>query len=482
MEVSRPRDTHSGQSVAWLVLLVVALGLRVGLAWCFPNVFHADEIYQTLEPAHRLVYGYGVIPWEWRTGIRSWILPAFLAGVMRVTGWMGSGSSGYIFGVDVFLSIASLTAVWFGYLWARRVSGREAAIIAAGASTFFFALVYFAPKALTEIVATDFLLPGLYLGVYGEQSSEKKRLFLAGILCGLAASLRIQLIPAVAVAALYFCFPRWRQRIPAVLAGLALPVLAFGLVDAFTWSYPFQSFILNFRVNVFEGRSLIYGVDPWYWYLPELLYLLGPVIVFLWKGGRRSPFLAVMFLVIVGSHSLLGHKELRFIYPAIPMAIPLASIGFVESIAEIKSRLKLPEVSRLVVVAGILCFTLSSLLCVRILVHRRKDSLPMRAFDQLSRDSSLCGVALDHVHWSWVGGYTHLHRNVPILPIRDGADLLNKAPSFNALVAPVAIPGVPDGFERGDCWGGVCVYRRAGACIAPQPEDTLNAILQRTGQ
>ena len=58
-----------------------------------------------------------------RVLLQVYQLPVFLAGVMRVTGWMGSGSAGYIFGVDVFLSIASLTTVWFGYLWAKRVSG-----------------------------------------------------------------------------------------------------------------------------------------------------------------------------------------------------------------------------------------------------------------------------------------------------------------------------------------------------------------------
>ena len=103
MDLSNPcRRVCLHRTIAWVALLALALGLRVGFASCYPNFFHADEVYQTLEPAHRLVYGYGVIPWEWRTGIRSWILPVFLAGVMRVTGWMGSGSAGYIFGVDVF--------------------------------------------------------------------------------------------------------------------------------------------------------------------------------------------------------------------------------------------------------------------------------------------------------------------------------------------------------------------------------------------
>ena len=40
---------------------------------------HPDEIYQTQEQAHRLVYGYGIVPWEFRDGVRSWILPGLLA-------------------------------------------------------------------------------------------------------------------------------------------------------------------------------------------------------------------------------------------------------------------------------------------------------------------------------------------------------------------------------------------------------------------
>ena len=109
---------------------------------------HPDEIFQTQEPAHRLAYGYGVVAWEWRQGARSWVFPAFLAGVMRTTDWMGSGSQGYQWGMAIVLSLISLTTVWFGFAWAKRASGTEAAIIAAGACATWYELVYFAPKTL----------------------------------------------------------------------------------------------------------------------------------------------------------------------------------------------------------------------------------------------------------------------------------------------------------------------------------------------
>src|SRR6202044_2997460 len=110
-------------------------------------------------------------------------------GVMRATAWMGSASAGYLLGTTITLSLISLVAIWFGFAWAKRSSGTPAAIIAAVACGFYFGFIYFAPKALYEVVAAHVLLPGLYLGVYGERLGERKRMFLAGLLCALAACL-----------------------------------------------------------------------------------------------------------------------------------------------------------------------------------------------------------------------------------------------------------------------------------------------------
>jgi hypothetical protein len=478
------RGSHSRRVAAWIALLAIALGVRVGLAIHFPSMLHPDEVFQTLEPAHRLAYGYGVVSWEWREGVRSWVLPTFLAGLMRATGWMGPGATGYTYAITILLSLISLSAVWFGYAWARRVSGREAACIAAGACAFLIGMVDLAPKALTEVVAAHILLPGLYLGFYGDRIGEKKRFFLAAILCGLAASLRIQLIPAAAFAVLYFCYPRWRQRIPVAAAGFSIPVLAFGVVDKLTWSYPWQSFIRYFQINVTEGRSLDYGIKPWYWYLLVLLLLLGPMVVFLWKGARRSPLLAVVALIILGSHSLLGHKEIRFIYPVLPLAITLSAIGFTDSLASLRTRWKLREFSLSVVAAGVLCFVLSSAFLIPKLITSYKASGALVAMDHAGRDAEICGVgiALDEISWWKPGGYSHLHRDIPIVPVMNRADLLSKSPAINALIASASSSEAPEAFVKSDCWHGVCLYRRAGACSAPQAEDTLNEFLRRTSQ
>ncbi len=297
---------------------------------------------------------------------------------------------------------------------------------------------------------------------------------------GIAASLRIQLIPAIAFAVIYFCYRRWRSRTPAILAGLSLPILAFGLVDKLTLSYPWQSFVRYFQVNVTEGRSLRYGTLPWYAYLEIALILLGPVVLFLWHGARSSPFLAIFVLIVIASHSLLSHKEIRFIYPILPLCITLGAIGFVESVAQIKAQNKLPEFSKSVVAVGLLIFVASSALLAFFSSSWLTARSVQFAFNRLSLDSTLCGVGLYEVDWLNIGGYAHLHRDVPIVFVfaGDSAGFARTEGSFNALLAPDGVAGLPASFKKSDCLNGTCIYRRDGACHAPAPQDTLEVLLQ----
>lgn len=454
--------------LAWLAFFCLAFAVRAGLAWRFPNIFFADEIFQTLEPAHRLVFGYGVITWEWGIGMRSWVFPSFLAAVMRATAWMGPGSTGYLLGTTIVLSLISLTAVWFGYAWAKRASGTPAAVLAAIACALYFDLVYFAPKALNEVVAAHVMLPGLYLGRYGQRWSERKRMFLAGLLCGLAACLRIQLLPALIFALAYFCYPHWRKRAPAVIAGASAPVLLFGIVDWVTWSYPWQSFIRSYTANLVHGLGKeLSSTEPWYWYLLVLLALIGPAVLFLYHGCKQSPFLAIFCGIIVVSHSMIPHKEVRYIYPVIAPAITLAAIGVVELLEEFRKRgamfLNKPQ---WVVAIGAICLLGSSAMLAAQHADWYETPWGIGAFDRLSREASLCGVGIYDRNWTESGGYTHLHRNVPIIQLGSAAELTRDAPSFNALIAPHNSPGIPLGFTQSQCWKGVCLFQRAGTCAA----------------
>jgi phosphatidylinositol glycan class B len=469
----------SPEALLLIAIFLIALILRVEVATHFPTIEWPDEIFNTLEPAHHLAYGYGVVVWEWRRGVRSWVFPAFLAGVMRATDWMGQGSHGYLTAIVIVLSLLSLTTVWFGYAWSERSSGKVAAIIAAGACATWYQLVYFAPKAFTEVVAADFLLPGLYLGMYEGELPEKKRLFLAGLSLGAALSLRMQLLPAVAFAVLYFCHKKWKSRGPAIFAGLLLPVLAFGLVDAITWSYPFQSYLRYLRIVVLEGRN--YGTSPWYWYLVRLLKFWGPMLLLALAGVRRNALLGWVTLIIVASHSVIGHKEIRFLYPAAPLLMTLAALGFVEITSAFNARRKSPLPAKAIMITGLIFFSLASGFFAWPF-HWKKDSGGLIAMDRLSGDPSVCGVGLDKLHWAYTGGYVHLHRNVPILLVDRSANLERQMLNFNALVTMGRLTDPKMGFTSTGCWNGVCLYRRPGPCLASPPYYEVNEMLRLSDQ
>jgi phosphatidylinositol glycan class B len=70
---------------------VATILVRVLIALLTRTVFQPDEYFQALEPAHRAVFGYGDLTWEWcaENPIRSIIYPALnipVYWVLKVTG------------------------------------------------------------------------------------------------------------------------------------------------------------------------------------------------------------------------------------------------------------------------------------------------------------------------------------------------------------------------------------------------------------
>ena len=48
------------------LILVLAFVLRATFALTTHYIAHPDEVFQYLEPAHRLVFGQGIVTWEYR--------------------------------------------------------------------------------------------------------------------------------------------------------------------------------------------------------------------------------------------------------------------------------------------------------------------------------------------------------------------------------------------------------------------------------
>src|ERR1700722_218907 len=91
-----------------LGLLALAMLVRLVAIVAFPSLHHPDENFQLLEQAHRIAFGYGVVPWEFRDGIRSPVLPYALAALF----WLGEravgGPEGYLLVARSALAAISL--------------------------------------------------------------------------------------------------------------------------------------------------------------------------------------------------------------------------------------------------------------------------------------------------------------------------------------------------------------------------------------
>jgi len=322
--------TETKQQVPVLaVVLPLAFAIRLAVALLFPNVLAYDEVFQFLEQAHRLVFGQGIVPWEFLVGLRSWLIPLLLAGPMELARLVsGNPLVGLVF-IRVLLVIASLPIVWCGATWGEKFHGRRGAWIAGLLTACWPDLWLFAPHPLEEVFAADLLVPAIFL--VESAPASLRRVALAGFLLGLCFVLRLQLAPAIAIAGIFLCrrdAARWRA---GLLAG-AVPVLLAGLLDWITWGEPFRSFYLNIYLNLFRGvAAQEFGASPpaffagvlfldWLWTLPVILLLA-------WRGSKKLPVAGLAILAILATHSLIAHKEFRFIFPAVALAVPLTGVG-----------------------------------------------------------------------------------------------------------------------------------------------------------
>src|SRR5471030_3289194 len=78
---------------------VFALGFLLAwlpLALSGPQLPAVDELFQFLEAGHRIAFGYGMVPWEFDYGARSWALGYVSALPLAVAGLFGGGPDVYL--------------------------------------------------------------------------------------------------------------------------------------------------------------------------------------------------------------------------------------------------------------------------------------------------------------------------------------------------------------------------------------------------
>jgi GPI mannosyltransferase 3 len=511
----RLTDSPGGpfQARDWFALLAIcllAVVIRASVMALLPSILHPDEV-MWLEQANRLVNHQGLVPWDFQKGERSWLWPGLIAGFMSMGQLFGPPPAAGLGGVSVLICIVSLAPVICGFVWGRNVAGFPGAVITGLLIAVWFELVYFYTHPLSESFATAAFVTGICLVYPGLGAPSKRQMFIGAAMLGLAAVLRPQLLPAVALAVIAVGGVRERAHYPVLLGGFALPIVLSGLLDWITWGWPFHALVMyvyySTRVSSVAGLNPIYSYIGWEgvsWGLFGVVIILSALY-----GALRLPLLFWLAAIIFVVHSAFSHKEYRYISPALPLIMTLAGVGSTMAADWLADRLDRPQIRRALMVAVPLIWTVASLTLaaspnrIWFWVRSRGSILAMRAIDA---DPQACGVGIYPGKFWWrSGGYVNLRPGIPLYDAGGAATPI--APNaYNYVISlqersrelgrpadlQIDFPGL--GYEQVQCWTDpynramlterMCLWRRPGTCdsqsaklLTPEVGEAFEALI-----
>ncbi|KYK61432.1 mannosyltransferase [Drechmeria coniospora] len=351
--------------------------IRLINAWWLATFFQPDEYFQSLEPAWRLAFGPqsgAWMTWEWHHQLRSSLHPALFSAAYLLADKLSTvmPPSNPIRAAVVMAAPRTLQAViaglgdWFTWQLAAKIYGSDSIV-----SYFALFLQIFSPwqwyvstrtfSNSLEMTLTAMALyywPWNLLAAAARAKENPKgpdplgslwRLRLSLCLAALAAVLRptnVLIWATVVVVA----FTRVTLKGPspltwpvalklcreAVVCGsvvLALSAASDRLYFGF-WTFPAYNFL---HFNISKSLAVFYGRNPWHYYLVQGIPLLCTTSLPFAVGGLCKPSardpnqfntaktLSYTVFTMVAALSLISHKEVRFIYPLLPILNVLAA-------------------------------------------------------------------------------------------------------------------------------------------------------------
>lgn len=455
--------------------------LRVWLSWYDHSVFWPDEIHQSLEQAHRAVFGYGLLSWEFRDGARSWFFPGAIAALWQVASALGVDSSlTFVMLARLLMVACSVAAIGFAAKLAADTQGTRAGLASAVILATFPPAVVFSYRGMSETASAPLIAVGAWLL---SRRSERSALY-AGLFMALACLCRYQngLFVLVFVATLLLQ-RRWREGLAFCGAGAGVALVG-GLLDWATWGRPFHSFITYIDFNLLRDGASTFGVEPFSFYASVLWSSTGPLIVplavcFL-VGAAREPVLGGAVLAFVLAHCVLPHKEFRFLVPCLPLFATVAGIG-VDAIARRAPKPRLTAALSAAALSAAFAFGLVHLEYGDLGQYKgterssrsvwKSEEEPTLLLADAGTKTDLCGVTVLGARAAFTGGYTYLHRDVPLIY---ESRLCSTAPA-NYIITRVARAAsvLPRSYQLAEQRGGWGLYRRDGICHPAKNYDRL---------
>lgn len=300
----------------FFVALILGLLFRVVTGYFAYGPLAIDDYNDGIFPALTLIEG----RWpEFNIG-RSYLLPYLLTAFGKLGLTLGYGVDGAekVRSMMLGLGALSLTVVLGGYNYARRFDriNPHFAKLLVYVLSLYFVMPFLGTRAFGETVGMGFVMLGMSFlpSAWGF------------LLLAIASSFRYQIGIILFSCAVIALIQRRRKAVFPVCAGILAFLLLQSIVDLSSARYPLKSFLDHVFINRHGGAE--YGSQPWYSHFVLLIgcFFIPFSIPFLDRvpqAIRQHSDAAVSLAAFACVHTLIAHKEERYMAPILPLLLIL---------------------------------------------------------------------------------------------------------------------------------------------------------------
>ncbi|XP_011018110.1 PREDICTED: GPI mannosyltransferase 3 isoform X1 [Populus euphratica] len=312
-------------------IFTLCLAFRIANSLLIQTYFNPDEHWQALEVAHRIVFGYGHLTWEWRKEIRSYFHPLVFAVLYKVLALFGLDTPWFMAHAPRLLqALFSAVGDLYFYKLSNAIFGNFVAKWALFSQLANWFMFFCFNRTLSNSLETVLTLVGLYYWPCMRASPSKVPLALRkwGLtIAALACAIRpTSAITWVYVGLLELAVTRDRLKF---LALEVVPIGAFVLaLSCLLDRLMYGSWVivpLNFlKFNFLSSGGDYYGTHKWHWYFSQgFTVMLFTFLPFSIAGSIKSKYWKLSGLIawVLIVYSIQGHKEFRFVLPMLPIAL-----------------------------------------------------------------------------------------------------------------------------------------------------------------
>lgn len=264
----------------------------------------------------------GQVSWEYPAMIRPWLQPFFHYLILRPFQFLGLNDPFVMsFMLRLVSSIFGLVGTWSFYLYFKNDFQKKESFLFVLLSLWFIPFFHARPTA-ENWCASAFIIALPWV------LSNKKSL-LAGFFLALSFIFRYQMIVPIGALALWMIvFKKISlKNFFLISIGFLITNAVSTIIDYWgygTWTFAPWNYWYH---NIVEKRAASFGVEPWWYYLEKIitrgippfsLFIFFGTLLFWWKEKKHVlTWISLSFLVV---HSLIGHKEVRFLFPMSALA------------------------------------------------------------------------------------------------------------------------------------------------------------------